>query len=49
VVVTRLRLVSKDVLKDFFTAAVALVSQAHNSAGILNADASAEASDSWWL
>jgi heme-degrading monooxygenase HmoA len=48
VVVTRLRLANKDVLNDFFTAAVALVEQAKGSAGILNTDVLAEANDTWW-
>jgi hypothetical protein len=48
VVVTRLRLANKDVMNDFFTAAVALLEQAKSSVGILNTDVLAEANDTWW-
>jgi quinol monooxygenase YgiN len=48
VVVTRLRLIDKAVLDDFFVAAVALLEQAKGSPGVLNADAMAEANDVWW-
>ena len=48
IVVTRLRLKDHDCLDDFFAAAVALLEQANKSAGILGADALAEANDAWW-
>ena len=45
IVVTRLRLKDHGCLDDFFAAAVAVLEQANKSAGILGADALAEAND----
>lgn len=48
IVVTRLRLRDQAVLDEFFTAAVAVLDQAKNSAGSLAADVLADANNAWW-
>ena len=48
IVVTRLRLRDPALLDEFFTAAVAAIEQAQQSAGNLGADALADADNAWW-
>ena len=48
IAVTRLRLRDHAYLEEFFEAAVALLEQANNSAGVLGADVLTEENDAWW-